>query len=96
MYNGLVSSTNLSYFYRSVQDKIHLLYELVIKHNRKFERGAVGGIDLSGPLDKDGEPRYLEKELQQVIDTVTQFRDKNEPNKRWRPILKLLRWYYED
>lgn len=82
VYDGLVSSTNPSYFDRSDQDRIHLSYELIIKHNRKFERGGVARTDLFGPSDKDGEPRYLEGELRRVIYTVTQFRDKNQPDKR--------------
>lgn len=95
VYDGLVSSTNLSYFDRAVQDKIHSFYELVIRHNRRVEKNVPGG-DMLAPAYMDREPRYLEKELLQTIDTVTEFRDKNRPNKRWRPILKLLRWYYED
>ena len=97
VYDGLASSANLSYFDKHVQHKIHSFYELVMMHDRKFDpRPAVPVSDLFGPTDKNGEPRYLKSDLRQATRAVTLFRDKNQPAERWRPVLKLLRWYYED
>lgn len=97
VYDGLVSSTNLSYFDKPVQHKIHSFYELVMVHDCKFDpRPAMPVSDLLGPTDECGEPRYLKSSLPSVMRAVTLFRDKNQPDERWRPVLKLLRWYYED
>ena len=97
VYDGLVSSTNLSYFDKPVQDLIHSFYELVIIHDRKFgPKPAVATFDAFGPTDEDGNQRYLKSSLQQIIREVTLFRDRNRPDERWRPVLKMLRWYYED
>ncbi|MCE2508489.1 MAG: hypothetical protein J4G04_04200, partial [Nitrosopumilaceae archaeon] len=76
--------------------RIHSFYELVIIHDRKFgPKPAIQTFDLTGPTNKDGEPRYLKSSLRQAMRSVTLFRDNNQPDKRWRPVLKLLRWYYE-
>ena len=97
VYDGLVSSTNLSYFDKPVQNLIHSFYELVIIHDRKFgPKPTVDTFDAFGPTDEDGKQRYLKNSLRQIIREVTLFRDRNQPDERWRPVLKMLRWYYED
>ena len=96
VYDGLVSSANLSYFDKPLQDSIHSFYELVMIHDRKFgPKPALPTIDSFGPTDESGEPRYLKSSLRQVTRAVTLFRNKNQPNERWRPVLKMLRWYYD-
>lgn len=97
VYDGLVSSANISYFDKPVQEKVHSFYELVVRHDRKF--GPIPAMPVSdsfGLTDEDGERRCLKSRLPPVMRAVTLFRDKNQPDERWRSVLKMLRWYYED
>lgn len=97
VYDGLVASTNLSYFDRPVQDKIHSFYGLVIEHDRKFgPKPAMQTFTLTGPTDEYGEPMDMWGAIRTTMRAVRQFRNRNRPNKRWRSVLKLLKWYYED
>lgn len=97
VYDGLVSSTNISYFGKPLQERIHAFYGLVITHDRKFgPKPKMDTFDLSWPIGKDGKPMYLRRSLRSVMRDVTLFRNKNQTRKRLRPVLKALQLYYED
>lgn len=96
VYDGFVSSTNLSYFDKDLQEHLHDLYMNLKDYNEDAfpdeNARVIKGVAITpmGLLDD------LSNSVEEAITLVKEFRQRNRPNKRWRPLLKAVHWYYDD
>ncbi len=96
VYDGFVSSTNLSYFDKDLQEHLHDLYMNLKNYNEDVfpdenTRASKGmAIDPMGLFDD------LSDSVEEAIALVNEFRRRNRSAKRWRPLLKAIHWYYDD
>ena len=95
MYDGLVSSTNISYFDTCIQEELRAFYDMVRKHNREIGRASDGApaARLTGQWD---DAENMGSALLRVTDSVKDFRSRNELDSRLRKIAKPLHLYYEN
>ena len=97
VYGGLVSSTNISYFDKSIQEELHKFYTDVRDHNWKFGREAMRYESGTGALTLQW--HYIEamrKSLVALTERVNGFRMRNEWNRRGKMVAKTLALYYDD
>lgn len=96
VYNGFVSSTNLSYFDKDLQEHLHDLYMNLKDYNKSTfpdeNPRAIKNVVLTpiGLLD------ILSDSVEEAIVLVNEFLQRNRSAKRWRPLLKAIHWYYDD
>lgn len=91
VYDGLVASTNLSYFDMSVQKEIHTFYTLVAWYNSTIAPGTMQHYTAYKEVfdDRDGMTR-LKDGLEKATDMVDEFRERNRIKGWWRLALKLV------
>ena len=94
VYDGLTSSTNISYFDEDSQKKLHELYYSIRLYNEGTFPESAGGVGIRIP------PPKVVSELLEYVKaahtSVRQFRDRYLYRGRWRGVLKFLHWYYDD
>ena len=95
-YNGLTSSTNISYFDRRIPGVLHGIYTTIEELHfiqrptthanliKNIEQTAIGNLDeMLGTVEK-------------AVTLVEQFRDRHRYRGRWLAILKAIHWEYDD
>ena len=96
VYDGLVSSTNLSYFDKLVQENLHSFYRIVKQYNLELESERVGHTHDSTSVSNEVSNENLVGVLRTVTDEIDRFSKQNKMHKWLRPAAKILRLYYED
>ena len=97
VYDGLVSSTNISYFDKAIQEELHKFYTSVKNHNWKFGREAIRYESGTAALTLQW--YYIEamrESLVALTERVNGFRKRNEWNRRGKMVAKTLALYYDD
>lgn len=91
VYDGLVASTNLSYFDMPVQKEIHTFYNLVAWYNNTVVPGAMQHYtSYKKVFDDHGGMTRLMDNLKKATDMVDEFRERNRIKGWWRLALKLV------
>ena len=96
-YDGLMSSGNISFFDRKIQQRLHRFYWMVIEHNRPYvTKPEIQTINLFGGFNEDGGEVSIKDSLLPLIWAVEMFRDDHMVGERWMRVLKALRLAFDD
>ena len=90
VYDGLVASANISYFGMDVQGPLHCLYRYIGTYNDDAPYGGGVGREQLGAF------WHIATFIEPARSAVVEFRRHNTPNKRWLPVMRAIRWYYDD
>lgn len=95
VYDGLVLSTNFSYFDGSLQNHLHKVYGHIGDYNERVFRDRDAYHQRGQSLPPDHMLDGLKAPVKEAIALVKAFRARNKPT-RWLRLLKALHWYYDD
>ena len=96
VYDGLVSSSNIAYFDRDIQEKLHGVYgdvKLFGMNIARVERAGVSGWEIEDGKEWMEDVPHGADEAVRVVEA---FRDRNRYAGRWLRLLKALGLAYED
>ena len=97
MYDGLCSSTSITYFDNAIQKKLHKAYSGVKRCDKISTEEEINGKPGYSIGYYDGEwVRSIANNANEAIVVVEEFRDKNRYRSKWLSLLKILRLEYED
>ena len=95
VYDGLVSSSNIAYFDRRIQKRLHAVYYAVRWFSKDISRvthAGVTGLVISNKKLADDVLGSADKAIQ----AVEVFRDCNQYRGRWFPVLKAIDLAHDD
>lgn len=96
VYDGLVSSSNITYFDHGMQKKLHGLYGDVKLFGWNISKVAHGDVSGWSVEANEAWVKNMPHRMDETIRAVKAFRNRNRYRGRWLRLLKALGLEYED